>query len=138
MLKFLRLIVAFLVASLIAGFLAWASVVHRNLAGAEKALASGRLEVAEEAYESVSEDIKNVRILFPVISDEIVSRQAAISYWKGEYEKNVRNISSGRELVDDVNFGQALAAVNSVVRIGAEKGDIKSVLDSLDRAISSL
>ena len=136
MFRLFRVFVVFLTLSLVAGFVWWSAMIQSQLAGAERALATGRLEVAEQAYKSVLGEVERVRFLFSDTADEIISRQAAISYWKGDYQENVTRFFSGQELVDGLNLNQSLVAANSVVRIGSQNGDRRSVLDSLDRAIA--
>lgn len=136
MLRLFKFFVVFLVASLAAGFVGWAAMIHDEMADAELALATGRLEVAEKAYNSVLGKVEKIQFFFPGTADEIFSRKAAISYWQGDYEANVQSFFSGRELVDGLNLNQALVAANSVVRMGSENGDVTSVLDSLDRGIA--
>ncbi len=135
MFRFLRFFLIFLVTSLAAGFVGWVAMIHSELAIAERALATGQLEVAEKTYQSVLEKVERTQFFFTDTVDEIVSREAAISYWKRDYAENVANFFSGQELVDGLNLNQSLVAANSVVRLGFRDGDRTSLLDALDRAI---
>ena len=75
MLRLFKFFVVFLVASLAAGFVGWAAMIHDEMADAELALATGRLEVAEKAYNSVLGKVEKIQFFFPGTADEIFSRQ---------------------------------------------------------------